>query len=189
VQEDGKILATVGGGDFSLVRFNADGTLDINFGTGGFTDTDLSGTDYGKRIFIQPDGKYLVGGYSSSTSPARYYFSMARYLGTFAAPNRPLFDYDGDGRADLSVFRASENKWYILRSSNLGITQNVFAVAGDIPTPSDYDGDGKTDIGVFRPSPARGICCRRPPRLARLNGAIRPTSRHRTLSCRESVRD
>ncbi|HVE57167.1 MAG TPA: FG-GAP-like repeat-containing protein [Pyrinomonadaceae bacterium] len=63
-----------------------------------------------------------------------------------------LFDYDGDGRADVSVFRASENKWYILQSSILTVREKFFAIADDIPVPADYDGDGKTDLAVFRPA-------------------------------------
>ncbi len=62
------------------------------------------------------------------------------------------FDYDGDGRADVSVFRPSENKWYIYRSSDGQIVQQIFAIAGDVAVPADFDGDGKTDVSIFRPA-------------------------------------
>ena len=62
------------------------------------------------------------------------------------------FDFDGDGKSDVAVFRPSENKWYILRSSDFGVEQPVFAISGDLPVPSDFDGDGKTDLAIFRPS-------------------------------------
>ncbi|HMQ04066.1 MAG TPA: Calx-beta domain-containing protein [Pyrinomonadaceae bacterium] len=62
-----------------------------------------------------------------------------------------LFDYDGDGRSDLSVFRSANNTWYLLRGT-AGYTAQQFGVAGDKLAPADYDGDGKTDICVFRPS-------------------------------------
>ena len=155
VQADGKIVAVVESTSFSLVRFNANGSLDTTFGTGGFVSTDLSaGEDRAKKVLIQTDGKLLVGGFSyiNTVSP-RFYFSMARYLGSFNnAAYKPLYDYDGDGKADVSVFRPSENKWYVLRSSDQAVTQTVFAVSGDVPAPSDFDGDGKTDLAVFRPS-------------------------------------
>ncbi len=148
IQPDGKILI---GGTFSqiggtqkigLARLNSNGTLDNTFNSNvssGVVD-----------IQLQPDGKILIGGdFVKVNGVAK--LRIARLLNT-SAPPRVLFDYDGDGKADVSVFRASENKWYILRSSDFGITQTVFAIAGDVPAPADYDGDGKTDVAIFRPS-------------------------------------
>jgi hypothetical protein len=62
-----------------------------------------------------------------------------------------LFDYDGDGRSDLSVRRPTDNIWYILRGT-AGFMAMQFGVTGDLIAPADYDGDAKTDIAVFRPS-------------------------------------
>ena len=61
------------------------------------------------------------------------------------------FDYDGDARSDISVFRPANNTWYT-RQSNGNFSSVQFGATGDIITPADYDGDGRTDIGVFRPS-------------------------------------
>jgi CSLREA domain-containing protein len=66
--------------------------------------------------------------------------------------NSTLFDYDGDGKADLSVFRPSAGSWYISNSSNNAFTATQFGANGDLIAPADFDGDGKTDISVFRPS-------------------------------------
>ena len=66
-------------------------------------------------------------------------------------------DFDGDGRAELAVFRPSTGVWY-LKYTNLG---DLFAPAsgafkfgqtGDVPAIGDYDGDRITDIAVYRPS-------------------------------------
>ncbi len=64
-------------------------------------------------------------------------------------PNRTIFDYDGDGRADVSVFRPASGIWYLLNSNN-GFSGAQFGAAGDKLVPADYDGDGKTDLAVFR---------------------------------------
>jgi uncharacterized repeat protein (TIGR03803 family) len=63
-------------------------------------------------------------------------------------------DYDGDGTADMTVFRPSTVTWYVLRSDAHRSTSSTyrFGSSTDVPVPGDYDGDGKTDVAVFRPS-------------------------------------
>ena len=65
---------------------------------------------------------------------------------------RTPFDFDGDAKSDLSVFRSSNLNWYINRSSNNQLTGAQFGLAADKLAPEDYDGDGKTDIAVWRES-------------------------------------
>lgn len=66
-----------------------------------------------------------------------------------AAVNAKRFDFDGDAKADISVFRSSNQVWYLNRSLN-GFTAAQFGLATDKIVPADYDGDGKTDIAVYR---------------------------------------
>jgi|CXWL01.1.fsa_nt_gi hypothetical protein len=69
-----------------------------------------------------------------------------------AIPKNRNADFDGDGKADLSVYRPDPGVWIVLNSSNSTVSYIGFGLAADIPTPGDYDGDGKTDQAVFRPS-------------------------------------
>jgi hypothetical protein len=57
-------------------------------------------------------------------------------------------DFDGDGRSDIGVYR--DGTWFILRSSDGGMTSAGWGTAQDIPVQADYDGDGRTDIAVYR---------------------------------------
>jgi len=77
-------------------------------------------------------------------------------LTIFTAPSLPpgnpvpcaTPDFDGDGRADVSVFR--DGVWFIQRSSDGGTSVISWGTAGDTPVWGDYDGDGITDAAVYR---------------------------------------
>ncbi len=60
-------------------------------------------------------------------------------------------DFDGDGKADITVYRSTSAQWFILRSTG-GSMSPLFGAPGlgDTPVPADYDGDGLADIAVFR---------------------------------------
>ncbi len=88
VQADGKIVAAgftqnpvTYDVEFALARYNADGSLDSGFGSGGKLHTDFGGSfDAGQAVAIQADGKIVVAGFaSSSSSPTYSDFALARY--------------------------------------------------------------------------------------------------------------
>ena len=51
-------------------------------------------------------------------------------------------DYDGDGIADVSVFRPSTATWYRRNSSDGSFYAIQFGLSEDKPTIGDFDGDG-----------------------------------------------
>jgi FG-GAP-like repeat/Reeler domain len=69
-----------------------------------------------------------------------------------SASPRPIFDFDGDGKTDLSIFRPGPGEWWYLKSSSGGNAAAQFGAGTDRIVPGDFTGDGKTDIAFWRPS-------------------------------------
>jgi len=74
VQPDGKIVAagiTSPAGQFALVRYNTDGSLDSSFGSGGKVITNsLPKPAFPAAVLIQPDNKIVVAGMAGMSSSA-----------------------------------------------------------------------------------------------------------------------
>jgi lipopolysaccharide export system protein LptA len=66
--------------------------------------------------------------------------------------HRVAFDFDGDGKTDVGIFRPSVGEWWIFRSSTNSTFAAQFGASTDEIVPADYTGDGKTDIAIWRPS-------------------------------------
>jgi uncharacterized delta-60 repeat protein len=99
LQSDGKIVA-VGyayngsDSDFAVARYNIDGSLDTTFDGDGKVLTAIgSGSDLAYSIAIQPDGKLVLAGYSSS------HFALARYESDGSLDS----SFDGDGKVITPV--------------------------------------------------------------------------------------
>ena len=60
-------------------------------------------------------------------------------------------DYDGDGRADVAVWRPFQGGWCVVRSSDGSALSQPWGGFGDVPVPADYDGDGRADLAIWRP--------------------------------------
>jgi hypothetical protein len=99
------------------------------------------------------------------TAPQTLYAGTSSGIWSLSLPPSPTnaitsksADFDGDGLADIAVYRQTLGLWSILMTSNgynSASALNVFwgnPILADRPVPGDFDGDGKTDIAVYRPS-------------------------------------
>jgi len=83
IQSDGKIVAAGYSNNgsltsFALIRYNANGSLDTTFGTGGIvTNTIVSGYSNASGIAVQADGKIVLAG--SCNDGSKLDFAVARY--------------------------------------------------------------------------------------------------------------
>ncbi|MFZ4524190.1 MAG: Ig-like domain-containing protein [Chlorobium sp.] len=161
LQADGKILVSgQSNGDFGVVRFNADGTLDTTFGLSvntapafsenraGTITTDFGGEDTGRSVIVQGDGKILVAGTSAVAvnGGINYNLALARYTTdgtsvildtTFGNGGKRTTDFGGNeyGR---SVVELSDGKFLLAGSTTVANGTTDFVLAC-------YNGDGTFD--------------------------------------------
>ena len=70
----------------------------------------------------------------------------------FEISNRQKFDFDGDRRTDISVYRGYSGEWWLKKSSDGTSRVTNFGEITDKIIPGDYTGDGRDDIAIFRAS-------------------------------------
>jgi uncharacterized delta-60 repeat protein len=107
IQNDGKIV--LGGrsflnnqDNFSLIRYNADGTPDASFAHDGRQDNTFGPDNYfGESVAIQNDGKIILAGFSQTFSGSNSSFAVARYKTDGSLDS--TFDSDGFQSTDLGT--------------------------------------------------------------------------------------
>jgi hypothetical protein len=121
-----------------------------------------AGNGYGSANISIPNNAALVG----QTFYGRWYvndaaatngFSVSRLFqftvfGNAATVDSAPFDFDGDGKTDIGIYRPSGGEWWINRSGDGQTFALQFGASTDKIAPADYTGDGKADIAIFRPS-------------------------------------
>ena len=149
VQPDGKLVAgghTGGstGGDFALARFNADGSADSGFGTGGKVTQNVgTSAEFGVEVAVLDDGKILEAGTADIALDGR--FGLAR----FNADGSPDTSFDSDGAVTTQWLGFSGLNVYGLAVDDKGTTDTTddqYVVVGD----ADEDGTGTSRILVAR---------------------------------------
>ncbi len=161
VQPDGKtIIAGFSGpnlpnSDFSVIRFNTDGSFDSTFGTRGKVLIDFGNSrDVATSLVIQPNGKIVIGGRSAATSSYDFAFARLNADGSLDT------SFSGDGKAVIDIGStfdqlyalALQSNGRILAAGSLTTTNTDFAVIRLLADGSrDYSyGSGlvKVDFGT-----------------------------------------
>ncbi len=146
MQTDGKLVVsgtTYNGSnhDFAAIRYNSNGTLDNNFGTGGKVVTDFDNSeDQNTSSAIQSDGKIILAGYTNGLYTD---FAVIRYNSDGSVDNS--FGTDGKVKTDLgnsydtgnSVVIQKNGKIIVAGSTTNGPSYDVAVVR--------YDSDGNLD--------------------------------------------
>jgi uncharacterized delta-60 repeat protein/LPXTG-motif cell wall-anchored protein len=161
IQSDGKFIiagdTNIGGSlDFAAVRYNADGTVDTTFGTGGKVTADFANTgdnDYGKSVLIQSDGKILLIGHSEMSGSVD--FAAVRFttngtldntfgntgkatadIGNSSGDNVVSATLQADGKILIVGSSYVNNEWdfAIARFTTNGTLDNSFATGGKTTT-------------------------------------------------------
>ena len=132
----------------SYVEHTLSGTSPTTFGTKSWTFTwTAPSTDAGNVTF------YAAGNGANSdggTTGDRIYTTSV--TSSSAPSGATPFDFDGDSKTDVSIFRPAPGQWWYLRSSDLTNAAFAFGTSSDKLVPADFTGDGVTDVAFWRES-------------------------------------
>jgi uncharacterized delta-60 repeat protein len=163
IQSDGRTVVVGGvnnGGsntDIFVARYNADGTLDASFGTGGIVVTAITGNaDWAESVAIQADGKIVVAG--SRHNGLTNNFAVLRYHSdgtldtTFGGTGIVTFAFSSSHEQAQAVRVQADGKIVVAGYAEIGGNED-FAVArlnsdGTLDATFDTDGKATTAIGT-----------------------------------------
>lgn len=168
VQPDGRIV-TIGygysdetSGDFTLTRYNADGSLDPTFGGDGIVTTDFVGAnnDEGHGVALQPDGKIVAVGGSTDWG-GNGQWAAARYLPdgsldpSFGEGGKVLTEIDVDAIETAQAVLVQPDGRILAGGSSGGVWSLVRWDSAGVPDPG-FGGDGRVTT-TFGPTCCHGV--------------------------------
>ena len=147
------------GGNRSLIRvYGADGTqlsaasAPVQDGGLSFVGISFNAGERIARVVIESGNAALSSTNSDGVNGVDIVAMDDFIYGEPRATEHHSSDFDGDGTADLAVFRPSAGDWFVLNSGSNTFTGLHFGLNGDLPVDGDVDGDSRNDFIVFRPS-------------------------------------
>ena len=151
----GKVLvAGTKDGDFLLARYNADGTLDTTFGTGGRTVFDLGGIETVGDVAVLPSGKILVAGGSNAGTSTGSDFAVARFNAdgsvdtTFASSGKLVAHLGGTNERVVGMAVQSDGKIVVTGTMAGDWVVARFTAAGALDTGFGTGGKTTIDFGT-----------------------------------------
>ncbi|MBV5303192.1 MAG: DUF4347 domain-containing protein, partial [Chlorobium sp.] len=150
LQPDGKILlAGSSNGNFAVVRYNPNGSLDTSFGFNGRVTTDFGSLeDYGYSITVQSDGKILLAGSSDGDFALARYNSDGSLDTTFSSYGKFTTDFGGPDYG-YSVVLQPDGKILLAGTSSCDFALARYNSDGSLDTSFNYDGKLATDFGDY----------------------------------------
>jgi uncharacterized delta-60 repeat protein len=136
--------------DFALARYDADGSLDLSFGSGGLVRTDFGGSDWASCVALQEDGKIVAAGTKFTVSTGNT-IAVARY-----GPDGNLdasFGADGlvtgpiAGTASSVVARPGGGLY--VAGANYGFALALYSSDGSLDTSFGVNGVVTADFGTM----------------------------------------
>lgn len=119
---------------------------------------DFDGDLISDFVVVRPNQVNVTPGYQWYLLQSNFDFGFGLTFRWGTAGDRIVSgDFDGNGKADMAVFRPTDGTWHVITSDaqnaiSAGRMFFNWGLPGDIPQPADYDGDRRTDFAVFRPS-------------------------------------
>ena len=165
LQSDGKILLAGftttpnGGEDFAVARYEADGSLDLRFGTSGtgWEITDIAGFDDGARAMtVQADGRILLAG-SAFNNNNDEDVAVVRYLpgGSldtgFGTNGRRIIDFGSSDEGATGIALQANGRIMLSGSTLVGGVRDFLALrlltSGELDSTFGAAGGVVTDLG------------------------------------------